>query len=90
MIATANTATLSWFAAHEIRLAWRDWKMLMSGGRKLKDRAVLVGMALFVLGVHGIVIHRCSAGVRRPSYGRSLRIQIQDHHLQKSSLAVLV
>ena len=54
MIATANTATLSWFAAHEIRLAWRDWKMLMSGGRKLKDRAVLVGMALFVLGVHGI------------------------------------
>lgn len=49
-----STATLSWFAAHEIRLAWRDWKMLMSGGRKLKDRAILMGIAMFVLGVHAI------------------------------------
>lgn len=51
---TSNTATLSWFARHEARLAWRDWTMLMSGGRKLKDTAVVIGMAVFVLGLHGI------------------------------------
>lgn len=51
---SAGTATLSWFARHEARLAWRDWTMLMSGGRRLKDRAVLIGMALFAIGLHGI------------------------------------
>lgn len=49
-----QTATLSWFARHEARLAWRDWTMLMSGGRKLKDRAIVIGMAMFALGLHGI------------------------------------
>lgn len=51
---SAHTATLSWFAQHEARLAWRDWTMLMSGGRKLRDRAVLVGMVAFAIGLHGI------------------------------------
>ncbi len=49
-----NSATLTWFAQHEARLAWRDWTMLMSGGRKLKDSAVVVGMMVFVVGLHGI------------------------------------
>ena len=47
-------ANLGWFGRHEARLAWRDWTMLMSGGRKLKDRAVIIGMALFAVGLHGI------------------------------------
>lgn len=51
---SANTATISWFARHEARLAWRDWTMLMSGGRKLKDRAVVIGMVVFALGLHGV------------------------------------
>ncbi|HRY06310.1 MAG TPA: permease [Hyphomicrobiaceae bacterium] len=51
---SATTATLSWFARHEARLAWRDWMMLMSGGRKRKDRAVVIGMAVFALGLHAI------------------------------------
>lgn len=51
--APANT-NLTWFARHEARLAWRDWTMLMSGGRKLKDRAIIIGMVLFALGLHGI------------------------------------
>lgn len=54
MTMSADTATLSWFARHEARLAWRDWTMLMSGGRKLKDRAVLIGMAVFALGLHAL------------------------------------
>ncbi len=48
------TASLAWFAGHELRLAWRDWVALMSGGRKLKDRAILVGMGLFALALHAL------------------------------------
>lgn len=47
-----SSGTFSWFARHELRLAWRDWVQLMSGGRRLKDRAILLGMALFALGLH--------------------------------------
>ena len=27
------TATLTWFARHELTLAWRDWAAMMAGGR---------------------------------------------------------
>ncbi len=47
------TASLSWFAGHEFTLAWRDWVTLMSGGRKLRDRAILIGMGVFALAMHG-------------------------------------
>lgn len=51
---TTHAATLGWFAEHEFRLAWRDWVQLMSGGRKLKDRAIIVGMGVFALAMHGL------------------------------------
>ena len=28
-----SNETLTWFAGHELRLAWRDWASLMAGGR---------------------------------------------------------
>lgn len=52
LASTTQAGSLSWFARHELRLAWRDWVQLMSGGRRLKDHAVLIGMALFALGLH--------------------------------------
>lgn len=45
---------LTWFAAHELKLAWRDWAQLLSGGRKLKDNSVLFGMAVVALVLHAI------------------------------------
>ncbi|MEO1544413.1 MAG: permease, partial [Pseudomonadota bacterium] len=48
------TASIGWFARHELRLAWRDWMGLMSGGRKLKDGAVILSMVVFALGLHGL------------------------------------
>lgn len=36
--------SLSWFARHELRLAWRDWLALMTGGRR--RRAVIVALAV--------------------------------------------
>ena len=32
-MSTASASTL-WFARHELRLAWRDWLAMMTGGRR--------------------------------------------------------
>lgn len=48
------SVSLRWFTRHELRLAWRDWVQLMSGGRRLRDRVILIGMAVFALGMHWI------------------------------------
>ena len=42
-----TTAALSWFARHEIRLAWREWLAMMTGGRRGRRRAVIVGLLVF-------------------------------------------
>src|SRR5205814_6912937 len=39
-------AALSWFARHEIRLAWREWLAMMTGARKSRTRAVIGLLAL--------------------------------------------
>ncbi|HEX3952033.1 MAG TPA: hypothetical protein VHW90_00575 [Stellaceae bacterium] len=46
--------TLAWFAQHEARLAWRDWTWLLSGGRRARGFAVVLGMAVFVLLMHAL------------------------------------
>jgi ABC-2 type transport system permease protein len=45
------TAALSWFARHEIRLAWREWLAMMTGGRGKRKRAV-IGLILFAAIMH--------------------------------------
>ena len=42
-----TTAALSWFARHEIRLAWREWLAMMTGGRRGRRRAVIIGLLIF-------------------------------------------
>ncbi len=37
----SGTADLVWFARHEIRLAWREWLAMMTGGRRRRKRAVI-------------------------------------------------
>ena len=46
------TATISWFAKHEARLAWRDWVALMTAGHRRRLRTVIVGFAAFALFMH--------------------------------------
>lgn len=43
-----GTATLTWFARHELTLAWRDWAQMMAGGRTTRERAVTIGAMIFV------------------------------------------
>ena len=54
-------ATLPWFAAHEVRLAWRDMIAMMTGGHR--TRAVVL---VILLGVLGVVFHLVAAGLVRP------------------------
>lgn len=43
-----GAATLTWFARHELLLAWRDWAQMMAGGRSKRERAVTIGAIIFV------------------------------------------
>ncbi len=52
-----STAALSWFARHEIRLAWREWLAMMTGGRRKRKRAVI--------GLIVVCRDHASAGLRR-------------------------
>src|SRR5581483_9023751 len=43
-----TSAALTWFARHEIRLAWRDWLAMMMGGRRGRRRAAIIGGVLAI------------------------------------------
>jgi ABC-2 type transport system permease protein len=47
----SSAADLTWFARHEIRLAWREWLAMMTGARKKRTRAV-VGLLLLAALLH--------------------------------------
>jgi len=37
----SSAAALTWFARHEIRLAWREWLAMMTGSRGRRKRAII-------------------------------------------------
>ena len=39
----SSAAALSWFARHEIRLAWREWLAMMTAGRRLRKHSAIIG-----------------------------------------------
>ena len=43
----SQAATISWFARHEFRLAWRDWLAMMTAGRRGRERIVAIGLIIF-------------------------------------------
>ena len=48
------TATLAWFARHEMRLAWRDLVAMLTAGRRRRGWMVATGVAVFVALMHGV------------------------------------
>ena len=46
------TATLTWFAGHEIRLARREWLAMMTAGRRRRGRNMAIGLVVFVVLMH--------------------------------------
>jgi ABC-2 type transport system permease protein len=49
-----DAASVAWFAQHETRLAWRDWAWLLSGGRRRRGYAVVLGLLAFAVCIHGL------------------------------------
>ena len=45
-------ATLTWFAHHESRLAWRDWLAMMTAGRRRRARTVAIALIVFAVFMH--------------------------------------
>jgi ABC-2 type transport system permease protein len=46
--------SLAWFAAHELRLSWREFLDLVTAGRRRRKVTVLAGAVVFVAVMHGI------------------------------------
>ena len=73
----SSTTALTWFARHEIRLAWREWLAMMTGGRKGRKRTALIGLLLFAAIMH------------LPAYAVIGRFADLQAPLDKSSLIVI-
>ena len=62
----SQPATLTWFARHELNLAWRDWLAMMTAGKRSRERkvaAVLIVLAGFLhLLAYGMVAGFADAG----------------------------
>jgi ABC-2 type transport system permease protein len=48
------TATLAWFAHHEMRLAWRDLIAMLTAGRRTREWTAAIGVTVFVALMHGV------------------------------------
>jgi ABC-2 type transport system permease protein len=72
-----TTAALNWFARHETRLAWREWLAMMTGGRRGRRRAVIIGLLIF-----GALLHL-------PAYAVIGRYATLQAPLDKSALIVI-
>ena len=73
----SSATALSWFARHEIRLAWRDWLAMMTGGRLKRKRAAIIGLIGFAALLH------------LPAYAVIGRFSDLQAPLDKSSLIVI-
>lgn len=52
----SSAGTLTWFAQHECRLAWRDWLSMMTAGRRRRTRTVAIALALFAIVMHLVAL----------------------------------
>src|SRR6202790_3988134 len=73
----SSTADLTWFARHELRLAWREWLAMMTGGRQRRKRTAVIGLIAFAAIMH------------LPAYAVIGRFADLQAPLDKSSLIVI-
>jgi ABC-2 type transport system permease protein len=72
-----TTSALTWFARHEIRLAWREWLAIMTAGRRGRTRAAIIGLIVLAAFLH------------LPAYAVIGRFADLQAPLDKSSLIVI-
>jgi ABC-2 type transport system permease protein len=73
----SSAAELSWFARHEIRLAWREWLAMMTAGRRGRKRGAIIGLIVFAAIMH------------LPAYAVIGRFANLEAPLDKSTLIVI-
>ena len=71
-----SAVALSWYARHEIRLAWREWLAMMTAGRWRK-RGAIIGLLVFIAVMH------------LPAYAVVGRFADLETPLDKSTLIVM-
>jgi ABC-2 type transport system permease protein len=71
-----SAPALTWFARHEIRLAWREWLAMMTAGR-FRKRGAMIGLLVLALIMH------------LPAYAVIGRFADLQAPLDKSSLIVI-
>jgi len=47
-----SATTISWFARHELRLAWREGLAMLTGGRRRRTRNAVIGLLVFAVFLH--------------------------------------
>jgi ABC-2 type transport system permease protein len=47
-----GTATVTWFARHELRLAWRDFLSMLTAGKRRREPVLAAVAVAFVVGIH--------------------------------------
>src|SRR6202142_573723 len=72
-----TSTALTWFARHELRLAWREWLAMMTAGRRGRKRAAIIGLIVFAAIMH------------LPAYAVIGRFADLQAPLDKSSLIVI-
>ena len=45
---------MGWFAAHELRLSWRELTSLLTAGRRRRMMAIVIGVVVFAAFMHGL------------------------------------
>ena len=73
----SSATALTWFARHELRLAWREWLAMITAGRRGRKRAVVIGLIVLAAIMH------------LPAYAVIGRFADLQAPLDKSSLIVL-
>ncbi|SHI02316.1 permease [Bradyrhizobium erythrophlei] len=73
----SSAAALTWFARHELRLAWREWLAMMTAGRLGRKRRAVIGLVFLAAFMH------------LPAYAVIGRFAGLQAPLDKSSLIVM-
>ncbi|SEQ05122.1 ABC-2 type transport system permease protein [Devosia sp. YR412] len=64
---SAAPASIGWFARHELKLGWRDWVAMMTGGRRSRSVGIVVFLAVVTVLLHlmayGLVSRWAANGV---------------------------
>ncbi len=61
-----HPGTLTWFAQHESRLAWRDWISMITAGRRERMRTVAIAIVAFAIFMHFVAYSMVGRFARRP------------------------